>query len=149
MTRRQWLATGWAAGLAMTAAVTAAARAGDVEQAVLAAQDRRIALTVAADVAALEALTTADLTYTHSNAVVESRADFLAGLKSGKYRYKSVAFDERTVRVYGDAAAITGGCRVLVVVDGRDIDVKLRFTELYARQDGSWKMALWQSTRVP
>jgi ketosteroid isomerase-like protein len=144
------LATSWAAGLAATtAALPATARAGDVEHAVLAAQDRRIALTLAADVAALEPLTTADLTYTHSNAVVESRAEFLSGLESAKYRYKSVAFDERKVRVFGDAAAITGACRVQVVVDGRDIDVRLRFIELYARQEGAWKMALWQSTRIP
>ena len=126
-----------------------AAAAGEEEQAVLAAQDRRVAATIAADLAALEAVTTADLTYTHSNAVVEGRAEFFAGLRSGKYRYKSVAFDERRVRVLGDAAVISGACRVLVAAEGRDLDVRLRFTEVYARQAGAWKMLLWQSTRVP
>ncbi len=144
MTRRNlaiWLLC--AVGASTTAA------AGGEEQAVLAAQDKRVAATIAADLKALEAVTTADMTYTHSSAVVESRAEFLEGLRSGKYRYKSVAFDERRVRVLGEAAVIAGACRVLVAAEGRDLDVRLRFTEVYAKQAGAWKMLLWQSTRVP
>ena len=38
--------------------------------------------------------------------------------------------------------------RIALTVAG-DIEVKLRFTELCVRQGGAWKMALWQSTRVP
>jgi hypothetical protein len=128
----------------------ASASAGEAEQAVLAAQDKRIALTVAGDLAGLGAAMTDDLSYTHSNAVVETRADFLDGLKTGKYRYRSMSFDERGVRLYGDATAIVSGtCRVQVTSGGRDLEVKLRFTELYVKQAGAWKMALWQSTRVP
>lgn len=147
MTTRRWPVPGILCVIALAA--SALASAGETEQAVLAAQDARVAATIAADLEALEAITTEDLSYTHSNAVVESRAEFLAGLKSGKYRYKSVAFDERRVRLFGDAAAITGTCRVRVVSDGRDFDTTLRFTELYARQAGRWKMVHWQSTRVP
>jgi len=33
--------------------------------------------------------------------------------------------------------------------DGREIDIKLRFTELYVKQQAAWKQAMWQSTRVP
>jgi ketosteroid isomerase-like protein len=53
------------------------------------------------------------------------------------------------VRFYGDVAVITGTCRTQVTSGGRDLDLKLRFTEVYAKQAGAWKMALWQSTRVP
>jgi ketosteroid isomerase-like protein len=61
-----------------------------------------------------------------------------------------MAFDERRVRLHGDATAIVSGTtRVQVVTGGRDIEVKLRFTELYVKDKGGWKMALWQSTRVP
>jgi hypothetical protein len=51
--------------------------------------------------------------------------------------------------VYGDAAVVQGVAHVLVKAGERDIDVRLRFTELYVQQDGSWKMALWHSTPVP
>jgi ketosteroid isomerase-like protein len=136
-------------GLAAALLGGAAARAAGPEQAVLDAQDRRVALTIAADVAALGAMMTDDLTYTHSSASVDSKADFLEALRSGKSRYKSLTFEERRVRFHGDTAIVSGTCRVQVTSGGRDLDLRLRFTELYARDGGAWKMALWQSTRVP
>ena len=59
-------------------------------QAVLAAHDARIAATIKGDVAALGALMTDDLTYTHSSGVTETKAEFLDGLKSGKYLYREI-----------------------------------------------------------
>lgn len=140
-----------AAGILGVALVALAgpAKAADEEKAVLAAQDRRIAATVAVDVAALEGMTTDDMTYTHSSAVVETRGEFLEALKTARYRYKSVTFDERRVRLHGAAGIVSGTCRALVVSGGRDIDVRLRFTELFVREGGAWKMVLWHSTRVP
>jgi ketosteroid isomerase-like protein len=145
MTRR-----GWVVGALLAFGAAGIASAGEIEQAVLAAQDQRIKLLVAADLAKLGAAMTDDLTWTHSNAVVESKAEFLDAIKTGKYVYKAMAFDERRVRLHGDATAIVSGTtRVQVTTGGRDIEVKLRFTELYVKEKGGWKMALWQSTRVP
>jgi hypothetical protein len=139
-----------AAGLLLALCAGANASAGEVEQAVIAAQDRRVALTIAGDVAGLGAAMSDDLSWTHSNAVVETKAEFLEAIRSGKYRYKSMTFDDRRVRPHGDATAIVSGtCRVQVTSGGRDIDIRLRFTELYVKQAGAWKVALWQSTRVP
>jgi len=145
MTRRAMVA-----GLLLALCASSSAWADDVELAVLAAQDKRIALTIAGDLAGLGAAMSDDLTYTHSNARVETKAEFLEAIRSGQSRYKSMTFDERRVRLHGDATAIVSGtCRVQVTSSGRDIDIKLRFTELYVKQAGVWKMALWQSTRVP
>jgi ketosteroid isomerase-like protein len=138
----------WVGALVLALAGGPAFGAG-TEDAVLGAQDKRIALTVAADVVALGAMMTDDLTWTHSNANVESKAQFLEAIRSGKYKYKSMTFEERKVRLHGDAAIVSGTCRVQVTTDGREIDIKLRFTELYVMQRGAWKQALWQSTRVP
>ena len=145
MTRRSV----WTSVLAVALVAGGTAVAAGPEDAVLAAQDKRIALTVAADVAGLGAMMTDDLTWTHSNANVESKAQFLEAIRSGKYKYKSMTFDDRKVRLHGDTAIVSGTCRVLVTTDGREIDIKLRFTELYVKQQGAWKQAMWQSTRVP
>ena len=141
---RRWLVSG------LLLALGASALAGDVEQAVLKAQDKRVELTVAGDVAGLGALMSDDLTYTHSNGRVDTKAEFLEAIRSGKSRYKSMTFEDRRVRPLGDSTAVVSGtCHVQVTSGGNDLDLRLRFTELYARQAGAWKMALWQSTRVP
>jgi len=89
------------------------------------------------------------MNYTHSSAAVDTKAQFLDSLRSGRVRYVSIEPEERTVRVYGDTAVVQGVAHLLVKVPDRDIDVRLRFTEMYVNQDGQWKMALWHSTKVP
>ena len=129
--------------------VGASAGAGEAEDAVLQAQDRRFALTAGGDLDELARLMTDDMNYTHSTSTVDTKAEFLASLRSGRVRYVSIEPEERTVRIYGRSAVVQGIAHVLVKVEDRDVDVRLRFTELYVEKDGAWKMALWHSTRVP
>ena len=127
----------------------ATARAGDVERAVLAAHDKRIAATIAGDVAAVAAMMTDDLTYTHSSGVEESKAEFLDGLKNGKYVYREITTRGRKVRVHGDAAIVSGPAHIVIEPGGKRTELDLYFTELYVKEAGQWRMALWQSTRLP
>jgi ketosteroid isomerase-like protein len=119
------------------------------EAAVLAAQDQRFTATIAGDVGALAAMMTDDLSYTHSNAVTESKAELLEGLKNGKYLYRVIQPGERRVRVWGDVAALSGPCHIVIEPGGKRTEIDLYFTELYVKKNGQWKMALWQSTRPP
>ena len=125
------------------------AAAADPRQAVLAAQDARFAATLKADVDALAAMMTDDLTYTHSSGVTETKAEFLQGLRTGKYLYRSIEVRDRRVRVHGDAAVVSGRCHIVIEPGGKRTDIDLYFSELYVRQGGAWRMALWQSTRLP
>jgi uncharacterized protein (TIGR02246 family) len=133
------VAMGWGVGTA---------RAGD-EAAVLAAHDKRIALTIAGDLAGLAAMMTEDLTYTHSSGVEESKAEFLDGVKSGKYLYREITPRGRKVRVHGEAAIVSGPAHVVIEPGGKRTEIELYFTELYVREAGQWRMALWHSTRLP
>ncbi len=144
--RRQ--TTGITALAAALAMATAVAHAGGAEQAVLAAHDARIVATIAADVAALGAMMTDDLTYTHSSGTTETKAQFLDGLKTGKYVYRSVTPEDRRVRLYADAAVVSGPCRIVIEPGGKRSEIHLYFTEFYVRQGDRWRMALWHSTRL-
>jgi ketosteroid isomerase-like protein len=119
------------------------------EKAVIAAHDARLAATIKGDVAALSAMMTDDLTYTHSSAVTETKAELLAGLKSGKYVYREITPKDRRVRVHGDAAIVSGPAHVVIEPGGQRTEIDLYFTEIYVKEGGRWKMALWQSTRFP
>jgi len=149
--RRQALAAlAIATALALTPTLAAAEEAASgAGAAVLAAQDRRFALTIAGDVDALGAMMTDDMTYTHSSAVTETKAELLDGLKSGKYVYREIKAPERRVRVWGDAAAVSGPVHIVIEPGGKRTEIDLYFTELYVKQGGRWKMALWHSTRPP
>ena len=50
------------------------------------------------------------------------------------------------MRTYGDVAVVTGSATMKVSARG---SFGIRYTDVYAKQDGSWQMVAWQSTRKP
>jgi ketosteroid isomerase-like protein len=127
----------------------ALASAQDARQEILAADARRFAAMVQGDQAALDGLLADDLTYTHSSGQLETKAQFLESLRSGKLRYLSVQPSDQAVRLYGDTAVVTGRAEVKVSSQGRDAAaLSLRFTEVWVKSGGAWKLTAWQSTRL-
>jgi ketosteroid isomerase-like protein len=122
--------------------------AQEAPQEILAADDRRFAAMVQGDQAALDGLLADDLTYTHSTGQMETKAQFLESLRAGKLRYLSAEPADREVRLYGDIAVVTGRAAVKASVDGKELLLPLRFTEVWVKRGGGWKLAAWQSTRT-
>ena len=127
-------------------ATEATAAADPVEQ-IRQVEARRYDAMARNDLAALGDLLADDLTYTHSQGVVNTKAQMLASLESGALRYRSVTTDDVLIRVYGDAAVVTGAAVLAVTAGGHDVSVPVRFIAVYARQDGRWRLEAWQSTR--
>lgn len=119
------------------------------DPAALAAQDTRFAAMVAADLPRLSEMLDDSLTYHHSNGSVETKAQFLDAIRNGVLRYHTLEVIERRVRRFGEVAIITGVVRLQATNRGETLDVKLRFTDTYARRDARYRLVSWQSTRVP
>ncbi len=119
------------------------------EDEVLQTQVRRFEALIENDQAALDQLLAEDLIYTHSNAKVDTKQDFMAALKSGKVAYKSVQPDEVKVRLMGSVGIITGKADVVVEQEGKANTIHLRFMDVYAKRKGRWQQVGWQSTRLP
>jgi uncharacterized protein (TIGR02246 family) len=139
--------------LAAFAAVLLAAAAQPVlaqspdEAAVRAVEDRRIKALVEDDFATLDAIFADDLHYAHSSTVVDDKASYMAALRTGKTKYETIDRDPARVRIYGDTALMTG--TAVVGLRGRAEKLPLRYTLVYVRQGGQWRMVAWQSTRRP
>jgi hypothetical protein len=101
------------------------------------------------DLPGLEKLFASDMTYVHSNGVLESRTEFLDKLRTGERKYVSMEHDPGvTVRSYGDVAILTGSTKVQVIVKGQTQNVHLRFTEAWQRQGKQWQVVAWQATKI-
>ena len=121
------------------------------EQQVLQAEKDRFAAMVKVDEAALNKLLADDLTYTHSNANLQTKAQFIADLKSGAIKYVSVAPVEAEwkVRIFGTVAVVNGAAAVHVVDHGNDLTFRIRYTNVHTNRPGYWQMAAWEATRFP
>jgi hypothetical protein len=98
---------------------------------ILALEDKRYAAMCGGDFAALEAMLHDELLYTHSSGLTDTKATWLASLRSGKTKYKSAACSDRKVRLAGGTALVTGRAameihRVAVDAAARPIALGIR-----------------------
>ena len=100
---------------------------------------------------ALERLLADDLTYTHSSALFESKAEFIKSVTGGTIDYVSIVPSEADwkVRVNGNTAIVNGVAAVNVIDTGKDLKIKIRYTTVHTNRDGQWQMQAWQATRFP
>jgi hypothetical protein len=81
---------------------------GPVEQELMKLEQASLDASLKKDRAALERLLADDYVYTHSNGVVQTRAQEIAETMSGDLKLTSNSITDMTVRVFGDAAVVTG-----------------------------------------
>ncbi len=120
-----------------------------VEAEVLKADDRRFEAMRMGDWAGLDAALADDLTYVHSTARLESKAEHVANLRGGKPHYRGIAPRERRVRVHGGVGVVNGVSEMHVERDGKAQHFTVRYLAVYAKSGDAWRMIAWQSTRVP
>ena len=140
-----------AACVAMATATWAQAQAGNAEQAVLQAEKDRFAAMIKGDRAGLERVLADDLTYTHTNTLFETKAEFIKSVTSGTIDYVSIVPSESDwkVRLYGNIALVNGVAAVNVVDKGNDLKFKVRYSTVHRNEGGRWLLASWQATRFP
>ena len=110
----------------------------------------RVDAMVAGDTTALAGYMTDDCLYVHSNGNAQTKAEFLAMLSSGEFKYLSARYGAIRLRAYGGHTAVVTGRSALEVetkAGRRQLD--LLFTAVYVDVEGGWKLASYQSTPAP
>ena len=118
-----------------------------VEADVLRADDRRFEAMRKGDWAGLDAALADDLTYVHSTARLESKAEHIANLRGGKPHYRGISPRERNARVHGSIGVVNGVSEMHVERDGKEQRFTVRYLAVYLKSGGNWRMIAWQSTR--
>jgi ketosteroid isomerase-like protein len=119
-----------------------------VEAEVLRADDQRFDAMRRQDWAALDAALADDLTYVHSTARLESKAEHIANLRAGKPNYRGIAPRDRRARVHGAIGVVNGVSDMHVENAGKENRFTVRYLAVYARAADRWRMIAWQSTRL-
>jgi ketosteroid isomerase-like protein len=119
------------------------------EKEILGLEEERFAAMVSGDVGLLDAMLHQDLVYTHSSAVVDTKASYLEAIRTGKTRYESQKRFEERVRTCGDCALVTGRAEMQAVVDGVRKTLRLRYLDVWTKTPQGWKFIAWHSTAIP
>ena len=116
---------------------------------VRAAEDRRYAAMIAGDVTALSELLSDRAVYTHSSGVRDTKQEFLDKVASGELVYHWVEHPVTEVNVLGDAAVVLGEMHGDITSAGSPRHLASATTVVWDLEDGQWRMAAFQSTRLP
>jgi ketosteroid isomerase-like protein len=120
----------------------------DKQQEVLAAHEKRRQATLNGDANTVASMMTDDLTFTHANAVVESKEQFVEALKTRRLQYRALTDEDLQVRVNGSTGVVSGTVHIVVDAAGTEYNLRVLFTELWVKEGETWKMMLWHATEV-
>ncbi len=91
------------------------------------------------DIAVVERILADDYIYI-GDGPARTKADELGDLKSGALKVTSLVNEDLKVRVYGQAAVVTGIYAIKATLHGKDHSGRHRFTDTFIRQKGQWRI---------
>ncbi len=95
---------------------------------------------VAGDRTTIERIIAPEWTSTGPGGTVTTRAQVLEDVfERGVHRIQRVEIDDVRVRVFGDAAVVTGRTHGVGNVSGKGYDVNIRFTDVFVRRGSQWQ----------
>jgi len=104
---------------------------------------------VAKDRAGVEANMAAEFRQIDGFGNVETKESFVAALLAPELRIDPYTVEELDVRLYGDVALVSGRTRMTGAYGERPFATHYRYTDVYVRRDGAWKVVSVQITKLP
>ena len=102
--------------------------------------------TIAADKSALDKLTANELSYGHSSGRLETKAQFIESLTSGKSGFSSIDLSDQTITIVDSTALVR------YVFNGasrrESANLKLSILTVWLQQQGQWKLVARQAAKL-
>ncbi|RQR51334.1 nuclear transport factor 2 family protein [Burkholderia sp. Bp9140] len=111
-------------------------------------EESRWTAMMAADIDSLDRLLSDQLSWVHSSGHCDGKAELVRRIATGQVTYLSI---ERIsdVRAHGEGTVvITGQVQMRVLAEGREIELKNQYTNVWVNEHGRWQMVSWQSTQT-
>lgn len=118
------------------------------EQAILKLSDKKFQWMITMKYDSLEPMLDDRMIFIHSNGWGETKTEFIEDIKSGKLRYTSILVQEAKARLYPGSAIVIGRGKFTVSLEGRDIELELKYTEMYIQKHGKWLLASRHANRL-
>ncbi len=127
----------------------AANKLSKIEQQILQLEKEGREAALSNDVEANDRLLADNWMNTNANGTTTTKARLMELLKSSPFKIMSIEDDDVMVRVFGDSAVVTGrATSKRIGQDNAVITGQVRFTRVYAKQKGQWKVVAAQSTPI-
>ena len=103
---------------------------------------------VDANEAALNDLTSDQLSYGHSNGVVEDKKDFMHKLTSGSSDYTKIEVSNQVISISGDVAIVRQDAELLMKGSAHGTKLNLMLVMVWQKSKGKWKLLARQAVKI-
>jgi len=100
------------------------------------------------DIKALDALLDNAVVLVNDDGSVQTKAEFLAGVRATNSQEQQVAPESMSVRVFGDTAIASGVMRVKGVEGGKSYSRREQFVDTWVSKGGKWVCVATDATPV-
>jgi len=98
------------------------------------------------DADSLDKLWADELEVTVPKMPVMSKSEVLGLARSGRMKFQRYQTSGVKVRVYGDAAVVSGRLQRTRTLNGKTLDDDWRFIKVYVKRDGRWLVVAFQAS---
>jgi ketosteroid isomerase-like protein len=103
---------------------------------------------LAGDAATLDKIHADDYTAIPNIGTVSTKAEVMADVRNGAFRYSRMEHSEMTVRIYDTTGVVVGRTINEGHRGDRDVSGDFRYTRIYVKRNGNWQAVLAQYTRI-
>ena len=135
--------------IAFLLATSASAQSADIEHELLKLENVWNQAHLTGDADALDRLWANDLEVDAPRMTPMSKSQALAFARSGRMHFERYETSELKVRSYGKTAVVTGRLVRSRTMEGKQTTDDWRFTKVYARQKGQWRVVSFQASEGP
>jgi ketosteroid isomerase-like protein len=120
----------------------------DIEKEIIETEHQRDQAIQDRDMSVLDRIHADDFTFVNTRGVVLSKAEYLDEIRTGGLKFLSFKQDDYHFQVYGDTVVLTGRSSGVVEYHGKVNQVPRRFTIVYIRDHGRWRLATYHGTTI-
>lgn len=125
--------------------VNAQSKNNSIEQAVLQLREALLS----GNEGKLRAISSAHLSYGHSNGLIENQDAFVATLISGKSVFVTMDLTDQTIDQVNQTAIVRHTLYAKTKNEGILGEVKLKVLLIFQKEKGSWKLLARQAVKIP
>jgi ketosteroid isomerase-like protein len=123
----------------------------DSIESVIAREEEFYAAQTASDVTKLDEIMSDDLTrFVHTTGLVETKAEYLAGVRAGRHAHGAIT------RIHGETRVFESGAVTIGVIDMvskppgvPQFSMRLHHVLVWAKEKTGWRLTMRQATRQP
>lgn len=100
------------------------------------------------DSVTLSGLMVDDVTYGHTNGIIQTKAQLIRSVVSGEQDYKRIEPSDMKIRVYENTSVVTMNSKVTMNYQAKPLEMNMFVTLVWIKNNNDWKLVARQSVKL-